>query len=134
MKLANGCAMSNTGYRLIVFRQDGGLAPIVGSRDKGYRTECGTLQQAVAGDIVALNKWDRHEQRLYLLRITQTLDVPMLGMGCPAPEEVDWELLWEGPAEAAFARQPGAPDMEAFASFLDRTGGRTSSYLNSRWG
>ena len=96
MRVLNGCAMSNTGYRVLVFREDGGLAPVIACQDKGYQTECGTIQKAMFGDIAALNVWDSRNQRLYLVRVKKLKDVPTLGIGCPRPDA--WgEVLWEGP-------------------------------------
>lgn len=129
MRVLNGSAMSNTGYRLLVFREDGGLAPVIAYQDKGYQTECGTVQKAMFGDIAALNVWDNQTQRLYLLKVQKLKDVPTLGIGCPRPDA--WgEVLWEGPAEAALSGQPGAPDLSPFYGFLSRTLTRTTSYLD----
>lgn len=128
MNLKNGCAMSSTGWRLIAFKQDGSLAPVVWREERGYLTDRGTYQVANVGDIVALNIWNSREQRLYLLKVTRTRNCFVLGSDCPDPSA--WETLWEGPSEAAFSGQKGAPDMTAFYSFLNRTEGRTTSFLN----
>lgn len=129
MNVFNGCAMSNTGYRLLVFLPTGALAPVVAHNDKGYQTECGTTQKALLGDIVALNVWDSREQRLYLVKVTRQQNVPFLNIGCPRPDALG-DVLWEGPAEAALSGQPGAPDLSPFYGFLNRTLSRTTSYLD----
>ena len=125
MRLRNGKAMSNTGFRLIVFRRDGGLAPIVRYRERGYIPDRGTSQLVHLDDLVALNIWDSRSQRLYLCRVT-SLD-NAAGEGYPDPHA--WDVLWEGPAELALSGQPNVPDLSAFYSFLHRTEGRTPSYL-----
>lgn len=114
---------------MLVFREDGGLAPIIAYQDKGYQTECGTVQKAMFGDIAALNVWDNQTQRLYLLKVKKLKDVPTLGIGCPRPDA--WgEVLWEGPAEAALSGQPGAPDLSPFYGFLNKPLATTTSYLD----